>query len=112
MKKEHCKNGLLYQGKNNKPFMGKNREDRQYYVQDNNDIANQYVRMYCNTNQFPTLPFCGSYSKPRGARGLSKSSHVCFDPKLGNGVCEHLHVPCVCVACKSILDKIWIYGIP
>ena len=30
--------------------------DRQYNVQDNADVSHEYVKMYCNTNQFPALP--------------------------------------------------------
>ena len=58
----------------------------QYHVHDNSDVAHQDVRMYCNTNQFPELSFCGPYSKPHGARGLSNNYHLRFDPKLGNGI--------------------------
>ena len=54
--------------------------DRKYHVQDNSDVAHQYVRMYCNTNQFPVLLLCGPYSEPHGARGLSKHYHFRFDP--------------------------------
>ena len=61
--------------------------DRQYHVQDNADVAHQDVKMYCNINQFPELPFCGPHSKPHGARVLSKHYHVRFDTKLVNGVC-------------------------
>ena len=68
--------------------------------------------MYCNTNQFPELPFCGPNSKPRGARGLSNYYHLRFDPKLGNGICAILRIPCACVACTSMLYKPWISGIP
>ena len=68
--------------------------------------------MYCNTNQFPTLPFCGPYSKPHGARGISKHYNLRFDPKLGMGKCAIRRIPCACVACTSMLDKPWISGIP
>ena len=27
--------------------------DREYHVQGNTDIAHKYVKMYCDTNQFP-----------------------------------------------------------
>ena len=50
--------------------------------------------MYCNTNYFPVLPFCGPYSKPRGARVFSKHYHLRFYPKIGNGVCAIRHIPC------------------
>ena len=85
--------------------------DRQYHVQDNADCSHQYVKMFCNTNQFQELPFCGPHSKPHGARELSKHYHLRFDPKLGNGVCAILHIPCACVACTSMQDKPWVSGI-
>ena len=68
--------------------------------------------MYCNTNQFPTLQFCGPHSKPHGARGLGKHYHLCFDPKLGMGECAIRLIPCICVPCTLMLDKSWISGIP
>ena len=92
--------------------MERTRTDRQYHVQDNADFAHQYLKMFCNTNQFPVLPFCGPYSKPHGARGLSKHYHLRFDSKLGNGVCVVFRIPCNCVAFTSMLDKSWVSGIP
>ena len=74
--KEHRKNGVFDQGKNNERFMEIKLTYRQYYVQDNSDFAHQDVRIYCNTNQFPALLFCGPHSKPHGARGLSKYYHL------------------------------------
>ena len=85
---------------------------RQYHVQDNANISHKDVKMYCNKNQLPALPFCVPHSKPHGARGLSKHYHLRFDTKLGNGVCEFRLIPCSCVACTSMLDKTWISGIP
>ena len=35
-----------------------------------------------------------------------------FDPKLGMRVCEIRRISCACVACTSMLEKSWIYGIP
>ena len=69
-------------------------------------------KMYCNTNQFPALPFCGPNSKAHSARGLSKHYDLCFDPKLSMGVCAIRRIPCACVACTSMLDKAWISGVP
>ena len=86
--------------------------DIQYNVQDNADVEHQYVKIYCNTNQFPELSFCSPHYKPNGARGLIKHYHLCFDPKLGMGICEIRLIPCACVACTPMLDKPWIYGIP
>ena len=39
--------------------------DRQYHVQGNADVAHQDGRFFCDTNQLPALPFCGSHSKPQ-----------------------------------------------
>ena len=92
--------------------MERKRTDIQYHVQDNADVAHQDVRIYCNTNQFPALPSCGPYYKPHGARGLSNHYHLRFVPKLGNGMCVILCIPCAFFACTSMLDKPWISGIP
>ena len=35
--------------------------DGQHNVQDNADVAHKDVRIYCNTNQFPALTFCGTH---------------------------------------------------
>ena len=83
-----------------------------YHVQDNASVEHKDVKMYCTKNQFPTLPFCGPYSKPHGARGIGKHYHLCFDPKLGIGKCEIRRIPYACVPCTSMLDKPWISGIP
>ena len=85
--------------------------DRQYHVHYNADIEHQDVRMYCNTNQFPALTFCGPYSKLHGARGLIKHYHFCFYPKISNGICAIHRIPCACVVCTYILDKTWISDI-
>ena len=68
--------------------------------------------MYCNTNQFPELSFSGPHYKPHCKRGLSQHYHLRFDTKLGMGVYAMHSIPCACVACKSMMDKPWIYGIP
>ena len=86
--------------------------DIQYHVQDNAAVAQKDVRIYCNKNQLPSLPFFGLHSKPHGARGFIKHYHFRFDPKLGNGVYENCLITCACVACTSMLDKPCVYGIP
>ena len=83
-----------------------------YHVQDNADVEHTDVKMYCNKNQFPSLSFCGPHSKLHGKRGLSKHYHLSFDQKLGNGINSIHRIPCMCVACTSMLDKHLIYGIP
>ena len=83
-----------------------------YHVHDNASVELKDLRMYCNTNQFPTLPFCGPHSKPRDARGLGKHYNLRFDPKIGMGKCAICRIPCACVYCTSMMDKAWISGIP
>ena len=68
--------------------------------------------MYFDTNQLPTLPFCGSHPKPHGERGLGKHYHLRFDLKLGHGIFAIRRIPCACVACTSMLNKTWISSIP
>ena len=81
--------------------------DRKCHVQDNADVAHQYVKMYCNTNKFPEISFCGTHSKPHSARGLIKYYHLRFDPKIVMGIRENF-----CIPCDFVIDKPWIYGIP
>ena len=53
------------------------------------------MKRYCDTNQLPTLPFCGQHPKPHGARGLRKNNNLRSDPKLGHGICAAIrHIPC------------------
>ena len=35
--------------------------EREYHVQDNDDVEHKFVRMYCNTSQFPALTLCGPH---------------------------------------------------
>ena len=97
---------------NKKLIMERKWIDRQYIVQDNNNVAHKDVIMYCNKNKSPALPCFGPHSKTHGTRGLSKHYHLRFDPKLGNGLCEMFCIPCTCVICTPMLDKPWISGIP
>ena len=96
---EHRQNGAIYQGKPRKRFMKRKLTERKYHVQDNASVELKDVKMYCNTNEFPVLPFCGPHSKPHGSRGLSKNYHLHFDPKIGMGVCAIRRIPCACIAC-------------
>ena len=110
--KKHRKDGAIDQGKFKKRFMERKWTDRQYHVQYNSNIEHKYVIMYCNTNQFPALPFYVTHSKPHGARGFSKHYNLRFDTKLGMVICAILGIPCACVAFTSMLEKPWISGIP
>ena len=110
--KEHHKNGVIDQVKYKKGFMGQKWIYIQYHVQDNYSVAHKDMKLYCNTNQFPALTFCGPHSKPHGVRGLSKHYHLRFDPKLGNGFCVIFYIPCACVAFTSMIYKPYISAIP
>ena len=81
LEKEHHQNGAIDQGK--KRFMERKWTERKYHVQDDATVELKHVKIYCNTNQFPELPFSGSHYKPHGARGLSKHYHLPFNPKVG-----------------------------
>ena len=78
---------------------------REYHVQKDADVAQKYVKCFCNANQFPLLTLRGPNKKPHGIRGLSKHYHMQFDPKMGHGICAICHIPCDCAACKPMLDK-------
>ena len=78
--------------------------ERKYPVQDDASVELKYVKMYCNTNQFPVLPFYGPHSKPHGARGLGKHYHLHFDPKLGFvTMCNTPYTMCV-----LLVHQFWI----
>ena len=109
---EHRKHGVIDQVKIQENVQFKKWTDREYYVQDNSHVAKKDVKMFCDTNQFPALPFFGLHPKPLGARGVSENYHLPFDPKLGHCICAICRIPCSCVVCTSILYKPWIYGIP
>ena len=112
MSKEHRKHGLIDQVKYMKIVSKRKWTYREYHVQDNADVAHKDVKMYCDTNQFPYLSFCGPHPKPHGARGLIKNCHLRFDPKLGHGIFAICRIPCACVGCTSMLDISWISGTP
>ena len=82
MEGEHHQNGVIDQGKSRKRYMNRKWTERNYHVQDNADVELKYVKMYCNTNQFPTLPFCGSHSKPHSARGTRKIKKKIHEKKM------------------------------
>ena len=69
---QYRQNGVIDQGKPIKIFMEIKCTERKYHVQDNVLVELKDVKMYCNINQFPALPFCGPHSKPHSARGISK----------------------------------------
>ena len=103
--KEHRKHRVIDQGKYGKRGNKRKWTYIDYHVQDNVDIAHKEVKMYCNTDQFLTLSFCGPHPKPHVARGLIENYNSCFDPKLGHDIYAIFCIPCACVACTSMLDK-------
>ena len=108
----HCKHGFIDQGKYRKVANKRKWKDREYHVQDNADVSHKDVKVYCDTKQLPSLPFCGLHSKTHGARGLIKYDQLRFYPKLGHGICAIHHITCACVVCTSNMDKPWFSGIP
>ena len=65
--KENHKHGVIDQGKYRKRASKRKWMDRYYHVQDNAGFTYKYVKMYCDTNQLPALPFCGPHPKPHGS---------------------------------------------
>ena len=111
LSKEHRKNGVIDQGKYRKRASKRKCTDREYHIKDNADVAHKDVKNYCDTKQFPALPFRVSHPNPHGSRGLSKHYRLRFNPKLGHSICAIRRIQCACVGCTSILDKPCISGI-
>ena len=99
------KHGVIDQGKDRKISSKIKCTDIEYHVQDNADVAHKDVKMYCDTNQLPASPLCGSNPNPHGARGLGNNYHIRFDKNIGHCIREILRIPCACVACTSMLDQ-------
>ena len=87
------KHGVIDQEKYKKWASKRKWTEREYHVHNDDYIAHKYVKMFCNTNQFPPFPFCGPHRKPHGVRQYSKYYHIQFDPKLGHGICSILRIP-------------------
>ena len=111
MSKEHQKYGVINQGKYRKRARKRKYTDIEYHVQDNDDASQKYVKIYCDTNQYPALPFCGPHAIPHGEMGLSKHYNLRFDTKLGHGICAIIRIPCDCVEFTSMIDQPCIYCI-
>ena len=78
-----------------------------YHVQKDADVTHKDVNIFCNTNQFPSFPFCCPHTKPHGVIGFSKHYNIQFDPKQGHGICEILQITCSCVEFKSMSYTPW-----
>ena len=112
LSREHHKNGVIDQGKYTKIPNEIKWTDREYNVQDNADVAQKYVKMYCNITNSQHYHFVVQITNLMAWGGLSENYHLSFDTKIGNGICEVRRITCACVVCTSILDKPWISGIP
>ena len=104
MCKEHQKHGFVDQVKYRKISSKIKFTDKEYHVQDNYDVSHKDVKIYCDTNKLPQLPFCGPHANPRVSRGFSKHYHLRFDTKIVHGICVIFRIPCACIACTSMLD--------
>ena len=49
---------------------------RDYRVQEDADAAHKDVKTFFNTNQFPSLPFCGPHKKSHVVRGFIKHDNM------------------------------------
>ena len=87
MSKDHRKHGVIDQVKYKKRVSKRTWTYREYHVHDNADVAHKKVKMYCNNNQLPELPFCGSHPKSHGTMGLINHYRLNFDPNLVHGIC-------------------------
>ena len=81
----------------------------EYHVQDRKNVSHISLKMLCTTTQFPSLSFCVPHEKPHGVIGLSKIYHLQLDPKSVYGKCAIRIIPCSCIACTTMLDKLWAY---
>ena len=100
MSKDNWKHGVIDQVKYRKMAGKRKLTGREYHVQYGPDVSHREVKIYFNTNQFPTLPFCGPHPNRYSDKVLSKHYCLRFDPKLGHGICSIRRIICACLACK------------
>ena len=62
MSEDDRKHEVIDQGKDRKRSSKRKFTDKEYNVQDNAAVSHKDVKMYCDTNQLPTFPFCGSHT--------------------------------------------------
>ena len=102
---ESHKHGIKEDGRHKKTSSKQKWTNRYYHVQNSKYVDHQYLKMYCEKKQFPGLKFLGQHNKPHGVCGLCKHCHICFDPKLGHGICAILLIPCYCPPFTSMHDQ-------
>ena len=99
------------QGKYRKQAIQMNCYDCEYHIQDIKYVSQTTVKISCATTQFPAFTFFGLHVKTNGFRGLIKYYHLMLYPKLVNGKCSILWIPCSCVICTNMLYKLWSPGV-
>ena len=59
-------------------------------------MAQEGIKMFCDTTGFPSFTFCSVCKKPHGVQGMRKHYHMCLDPKLGRGdILSVMNTQCV-----------------
>ena len=111
MSNELRRNGIIDDGKHKK-FQEKKWIYREYNMQKTTDVEHQDVQMYCTTNQFPTLSFCGSHKKTHGERILGKHYNMRFFTKIRHGTCVIRCIPCACTQCTPMIYETCYTGVP
>ena len=56
--------------------------EREYNIQEDNDLTPEGVKIFCDTTQFPLFPFCGSDTIPHAVRGLIRHHDIRLYSKL------------------------------
>ena len=74
-------------------------------------MSHTSVEILCATTHFSALSFFVPHEQPQRVRGLGKHYNLRVYPKLGNVKCTIRQIPCDCIACTTMLDKPWAYGI-
>ena len=65
----------------------------EYHVHNNSDVAHKDVKKFCNTNQFPSLPFGGPHTKPHGVKGFINHHHMKFYPEMVHDIIVIRRIP-------------------
>ena len=99
------KHAVIDQSRYKKWSSKENWKEREYSFHNDSDFAHKCVKMFYNTNQFPSLPFCGPHTKLHCVRGLGKHYHMVFDQKLGHGIYSIFRIPYTCAEYIYMLYK-------
>ena len=102
---------LIYHDKYRKHASNRKETEREYHFQDSKDVQQKSLKMPYDSTQFPALRFFGPRENPHGILGLSKHYHLRLEPKLGNGKCAIIRIPCACNARTKMLGNTWEIGV-